>query len=139
MVWIKNGTMMYANDMDTAYRRIEEDRNQSDYFKDKEFIVERVYDKGKYRYEIYGIRETVKCPICGYENAYKDVCDMCGARVVDGEWKVICRECNKEVDKLYGLFVPHMCKECYDKEKERQIKCGERCSLCGKPYIDCCC
>ena len=65
------------------------------------------------------------------------LCERCGATY--SHFIRLCKKCNTETDKLYGLFVPHLCKECYDKLREEEIKHGYVCSFCRQPYIDCCC
>lgn len=50
-----------------------------------------------------------------------------------------CKRCGKEVRKLYGLFVPHLCKGCLEKTRKEQKEKGEVCGLCHSCYIDCCC
>lgn len=50
-----------------------------------------------------------------------------------------CKQCGQHTDKLVGLFVPHLCVSCLDKEREADIKAGRICRLCHKPYCDCCC
>ena len=51
----------------------------------------------------------------------------------------VCKRCGKKTNKLYGTFIPHLCKDCYAKTKAEQIKKGQICELCKKPYIDCYC
>jgi len=82
-----------------------------------------IYDKGEFNPKLRAVFQ----------------CDDCGANYIDGTWKKICKECKKETEKLYDLFVPHHCKECSDKlHKQAQDK-GDYCSLCGYLRMDCCC
>jgi hypothetical protein len=51
----------------------------------------------------------------------------------------ICSKCKSLVNKLYGLMVPHLCKQCYDKMVQYQEQVDYRCSLCKQIYAKCCC
>lgn len=84
---------------------------------------DRVYDTGKYHPEENGIIQ----------------CDNCGAKRINGIWKKVCSKCNKEVDKLFDLFVPHNCKECSDRLHKEAKEKGDYCRICGALRIDCCC
>ena len=86
------------------------------------------------------------CPLCGEkfrvsedEEGKGTRCESCGAINNDGEWTKTCKICNTEVDKLVGLFVPHMCVDCHKKKRDAQIAAGNICLLCRQPRMDCCC
>ena len=66
-------------------------------------------------------------------------CERHGCVLVEGEWVFECRKCEKRTDKLYGLFVPFLCKECFDKAVAHQIATGNVCSMCRQPRMLCCC
>lgn len=69
-------------------------------------------------------------------------CEFCGATKQDrpdAQWRKVCAECGKEVDRLYGLFVPHKCAECLNAVRAEQIRLGQVCRMCRNPYCDCCC
>lgn len=101
-----------------------------------------------------------KCPICNemgiaYYILYVDfetktvikaeaidpisACQYCGAKQVGDMWQKNCMRCGKEVDQLYGLFVPHLCIHCYSGEVSADINAGRICGICGKPYSQCYC
>lgn len=69
------------------------------------------------------------------------LCSGCGGKFINGKIKHTCRECGKEVEpgKLYGLFVPHKCKECQTRREEADIRSNNRCLKCGVIRINCCC
>lgn len=50
-----------------------------------------------------------------------------------------CKICGQVVDKLYGLFVPYACQECYKKKREEAIARRDYCLKCGKLRMECCC
>jgi hypothetical protein len=68
-------------------------------------------------------------------------CEACGGHFPDESKPPVltCRKCKKVVDRLTGLFVPHTCLECADKERARQRDSGDVCSMCRQPRFDCCC
>lgn len=51
-------------------------------------------------------------------NRPEDKCKYCGRQMVDDRIVAICSKCNKEVDKLMGPSVPHLCSHCLE-EKEK--------------------
>ena len=93
----------------------------------------------------------IKCGLCGsnrthnlgkYRKEQEGViqCDPCGGTRIKGVWKLICKNCGKEVkDKLYDLFVPHNCKECSDKLHKDAEEKGDKCGLCSALRMDCVC
>lgn len=68
-------------------------------------------------------------------------CEACGGHFPDASKPPVktCRVCKREVDRLEGLFVPHTCHECAETERARERASGAICSMCRKPYFDCCC
>jgi len=66
-------------------------------------------------------------------------CEAHGCILIDGEWAFECSECKARTDKLHGLFIPYLCKECYDALIEHQRATGNVCGLCGQPRAMCCC
>lgn len=66
-------------------------------------------------------------------------CENCGAVYKDGVWTKTCVICKKQTDELYGLFVPHRCKDCQEAERIKQTKANNRCLMCRQLYMDCCC
>lgn len=92
---------------------------------------------------------NVVCTACGqaewvvkydYKGDSRVICERCGA-VEDSNGKFVkkCQTCLKETDELFGLFVPHLCHECYGDLRVKQIKEGSVCRMCRLPYIDCSC
>ena len=66
-------------------------------------------------------------------------CERCGG-VYNGEQFILkCKKCGKETDKLYGLFVPHNCRECQDEARKIAEESNDRCFVCGALRMDCCC
>ncbi len=99
-----------------------------------------------------------RCPHCeeyikkygeAYHNVYPEYkgykyeglphCQGCGSILVNGEWVFECKTCEKRVEKLHGLFVPHLCKECYDALIAKDIRTGNICTQCREPRSQCCC
>ena len=66
-------------------------------------------------------------------------CEWCGKQLVDGKWISRCSICGKDVEKLVGLFVPHLCEGCLNNAMEADRKAGRVCGMCRRPYSDCCC
>lgn len=66
-------------------------------------------------------------------------CAGCGAVLVNSEWIKECVTCGEKVEKLYGLFIPHNCKECQRKEVEADRRAGRVCLRCRRTYGECCC
>jgi DNA-directed RNA polymerase subunit RPC12/RpoP len=69
-------------------------------------------------------------------------CENCGGKKIDGIWQWKCATCGRDVgtsERLHGLFVPHDCIECANKERESQRKRGAVCRRCRQVYYDCCC
>lgn len=66
-------------------------------------------------------------------------CLFCGGEPVAGAIVKTCRTCGEKTDHLEGLFVPHACKSCADKARERDRQSGRVCRRCNDPYFDCCC
>jgi len=91
----------------------------------------------------------MNCPLCNSERVHDNKyypnenwalrCDGCGAELINGTWTKQCKKCHKNVDELYGMFVPHLCKECMDKALENDRKTGNICSMCRLPRSACCC
>jgi len=52
-----------------------------------------------------------------------------------------CTVCGIEVDygKLYGLFVPYACINCWTKIVDDAKRRGDICGLCHEPRPACCC
>jgi hypothetical protein len=69
----------------------------------------------------------------------KPRCSRHGCVYVDGEWFFVCRDCGKRVDGLYGLMIPHLCKECYDAICAEQRRLGQVCSTCRNVIAACYC
>ena len=67
------------------------------------------------------------------------LCERHGCVLVEGEWVFKCSKCGERTDKLHGLFVPHLCKECFDKAVAHQIATGNVCNMCRQPRMLCCC
>jgi len=75
-----------------------------------------------------------------HDKDYVARCEQCGGRLThDGKWVYICVTCNKEVDELFGLFVPHNCKECQQNLLDEQRRSGNICGMCRQPRALCCC
>lgn len=70
---------------------------------------------------------------------HRGVCPCCGFTNIDGEFVAICKKCGDECGKLCGLFVPHLCPDCYRGELENDRKSGNICTLCHSPRSACCC
>lgn len=71
-------------------------------------------------------------------------CERCGFTLTgfggfDVKFRAICKRCHVETDKLYGLFVPHLCSQCRDETVEEQKKTGRVCGICGSVYLYCSC
>jgi len=101
-----------------------------------------------------GYDATITCPtpkcvdaVTKYGDAYKRVtdkefskhptCEGCGGKLVEGEWRHVCKSCGQKVEpgQLGGLFVPHLCPSCLAHKRAT----GRKCSRCNKADIDCCC
>lgn len=105
-----------------------------------EWLIEETLMRGKPLYKIRKLETVVLCQSCKNYLVVGDQCDRCGAkRDTDGSFKLMCHKCGKKVTKLYGLFVPHLCHDCYIAIREEQIQKHEVCTICGKPYVDCYC
>jgi hypothetical protein len=63
------------------------------------------------------------------------LCERCGSIYKDGVWSKTCKTCGCHPTSLHGLFVPHLCPDCYAKRQKNDRKCG----MCRQPIIDCCC
>ncbi len=66
-------------------------------------------------------------------------CSTHGCVLVDGEWTFECVKCGEQPDKLYGMWLPTLCKSCYDAALARQRAAGNVCGICGAPRMVCCC
>jgi len=55
------------------------------------------------------------------------------------EKKFVCEKCKNPTDKLYGLFVPHLCQECEQAEADSDKRSGNVCGICRQPRSRCCC
>ena len=80
--------------------------------------------------EVTSVGDKLRCEICGSDGVMVDA---------EIKWVKICKFCGLYTKDLFGLFVPHLCKSCYDGLRKEQIDKKEVCSLCKKPYIDCYC
>ena len=81
------------------------------------------------------------CP-CGKDarvNVAGDRCERCGFRLVEGTWKGVCVTCGREVEKLYGLFVPHLCEVCEQAQVATERRTGRVCGGCRNVYLYCAC
>lgn len=67
------------------------------------------------------------------------ICERHGCVLVGEEWVFECSHCGARVEKLHGLFVPHLCKPCLDKTVAEQQASGAVCGMCRKVYALCCC
>lgn len=69
------------------------------------------------------------------------VCEYCGAKrdAVTHKWKKHCQKCDKLVTELFGLFVPHLCKECENKATEECRARGDICGMCRQTRNHCTC
>ncbi len=74
-----------------------------------------------------------------YEEASGQSCERCGAKRQNGVWSKTCAVCKKQTDELFGLFVPHRCKDCQEAERVKQEASGRRCGMCRQLYMNCCC
>ena len=50
-----------------------------------------------------------------------------------------CARCNKETERLYGLFVPIYCRECINAIEAGQRATGQVCGMCRQADCYCCC
>ena len=89
--------------------------------------IELIEKHGEQYHRVYDVDGKIRCIYCG------------GVMNIKGEFIYICVECKKKTDKLYGLFVPHLCKECIDKKREIAIEKNDRCLMCCQLRMDCCC
>jgi DNA-directed RNA polymerase subunit RPC12/RpoP len=87
-----------------------------------------------------------QCPLCGGkvypkpDEPHKGLprCGHCGAVEIDeGMFVYECEKCGSRGIRLYGLMIPHLCKECLDALVERQRAQGYVCNRCGQPFILC--
>lgn len=67
------------------------------------------------------------------------LCNYCGAHFVNDEWILECRECERHAYKLFGLFIPWGCYDCFEKIKDEQRKKGLVCVRCRKTFAECYC
>ena len=76
-----------------------------------------------------------------FEGRPSDECEYCGSARRDGKWASRCRQCGADVPagQLVGLFVPHSCSACLEKERSAQIQRGAVCRGCKQAFCDCCC
>ena len=88
----------------------------------------------------------IKCgnPLCTRSKVskWKDepmVCEMCGAKFNTGRWILTCQQCKKHPEKLFGLFVPHLCVECFNGNIDHDKKIGNLCLICNYPRTVCSC
>jgi hypothetical protein len=71
----------------------------------------------------------------------KQSCGYCGGYFNGTTWKHACMKCGVDVEPgtLVGLFVPHQCTSCKEKERAHDIATGNICGLCRKPRSECVC
>jgi hypothetical protein len=74
-----------------------------------------------------------------YDRGDHAVCESCGGVIRDGVLTKTCAVCKKQTDDLYGLFVPHRCKDCQEAERKKQEASNNRCLMCHQLYMNCCC
>lgn len=69
-------------------------------------------------------------------------CQRCGGKhLAAGGWHHACRQCQAVVQPgaLTGLFVPHSCAPCVEKNRQADRARGAMCGRCQNTFTDCCC
>lgn len=68
-------------------------------------------------------------------------CGHCGAYWTGKVWVYRCLKCKKDVlpNTLKGMWVPHSCKECEDKDIAEQKARGAVCTTCRNVFSYCYC
>ena len=66
-------------------------------------------------------------------------CAFHGCVLVEGEWIFECQECGERKDKLVGMPVPYLCKECFAALCEHQREAHQVCPSCHKILARCYC
>jgi hypothetical protein len=69
------------------------------------------------------------------------MCECCGSYFDGQTWKAICIRCQKEVQpgEKTGLFWPHSCKECNEKQIAEEKARGAVCNTCRNTFSWCYC